>query len=312
MKKIILILLLLFSINVYSQIDTSVWSLTRNSSDGKYSLITNKANFGGVGAGTITIPLTLTIADIDTSKYSLLRNNIDGKYSTAINKTSLYGIDSGMIKVSISYLLNPPTAQSLGIDTNNLLDPIDFAVGKIIVEEDSAFVPKSIAEVLYAKQVSRMTIDTLYTNKIIGVEIGTGQQQSLSLWGSPSDFETYLNTRTTSGQMPLNYAYANMADINLSVETVYLNSCNFQSADLSGANLSYVNLTNAVLSGADLSGAVLTGAVLTGADLTSTDLTSTDLSNATVDFNKSYIWNNCTYSPTTTMWIDGNPIGSPE
>ena len=113
-------------------------------------------------------------------------------------------------------------------------------------------------------------------------------------------------------------------------------NCNFTNANLTTATLDDANLkntnftgatlNNATLDGADLEEADFTNATLTGADLTDTDLSNTTFSNtnlvgatltganlsgATVDFGKTYIWENCTYNAVTTIWTDGNPIGSP-
>lgn len=107
MKKLILIILLLFAGSSFAQVDTSKWELMKNSVDGKYSLIKNKVTYQGVSAGNMVLPLSMNALDIDTSEYSLIRNQSDGKYSIAINKVSLYGIDSGKIRVTISYSLNP-------------------------------------------------------------------------------------------------------------------------------------------------------------------------------------------------------------
>jgi len=101
MKKLLIILLLLFAVSSQAQIDTATWSLQRDGL-GHYSILTNRITVAGVTAGTIRTPLIMSISQIDTSKFQLIRDGY-GNYSVAINKASLYGIDSGKIRVGISY-----------------------------------------------------------------------------------------------------------------------------------------------------------------------------------------------------------------
>ena len=200
MKKLFLILLItplliLTSIKGFSQVDTSIWSLQKNGSDGKYSLLTNKVSFHGIGAGTIMVPLQFSLSDIDTSQYSLMKNQSDGKYSIAINKISLYGIDSGKIKVSVIYNLNG------GINTANdytwtgiqhfdsifvnimYLNKIDSVKSTYWYRPDKSvfgFIDPSIDSVyfpkMYVKDLSGQTIVTstsitsnkIYSDSIIG------------------------------------------------------------------------------------------------------------------------------------------------
>lgn len=101
MKKLLIILLLLFAVSSQAQIDTASWSLQRDGL-GHYSMLTNRVTFAGVGAGHIRIPLILSLSEIDTSTFQLIRDGY-GNYSVAINKASLYGIDSGKIRIGITY-----------------------------------------------------------------------------------------------------------------------------------------------------------------------------------------------------------------
>lgn len=148
MKKLLLIILLLFGVNATAQIDTASWSITRNKVDGKYSLLTNRVTLGGVTAGNIIIPLQYTLNEIDTSNYSLKRNQTNGKYSLAINKTAIYGIDSGLIQVALIYDLG---GVNLG-NANTWTGEQTF--GNVVIDS---------ATITYLNVTSS---DTLYTNVI--------------------------------------------------------------------------------------------------------------------------------------------------
>ncbi len=103
MKKLILIILLLFAVSSQAQIDTANWSLKFNNIDGKYSLLTNRTEIAGVSAGGIVIPIIFSANQIDTSLFQLLPNQTNGKYSIATNRGVLYGVDTNEIKVAVMY-----------------------------------------------------------------------------------------------------------------------------------------------------------------------------------------------------------------
>jgi uncharacterized protein YjbI with pentapeptide repeats len=123
------------------------------------------------------------------------------------------------------------------------------------------------------------------------------------------------NANMTSG------IFENCNFTNATLITATLDDANLKNTNFTGANLNNASLDGADLEDADFTNATLTNANLTDTDLSNTtfsntsfagaNLTGADLSGATVDFDKTYIWTNCTYNAVTTIWTDGNPIGSP-
>jgi hypothetical protein len=117
MKKYFLKIILVM---VFFSSAEAQWNLKSNNDDGKYSLITNSANFFGVSSGSISTETVLMLSSSDTASWRLVTNTDNGLYSLAENKVSFMGIDSGKVRTKAIYVLNPSTLLSLGLDTTRI------------------------------------------------------------------------------------------------------------------------------------------------------------------------------------------------
>ncbi|MBX7046646.1 MAG: hypothetical protein K1X86_12505 [Ignavibacteria bacterium] len=104
------------------------WSLTSNTEDGKYTLVTNSSVFSGLSAGQVQGESVFALTSADTANWKFVSNTDNGLYSLVENKTSFMGIDPGKVRVKAVYLLN----SSSSIDTTRLafIDKSNSFVGR--------------------------------------------------------------------------------------------------------------------------------------------------------------------------------------
>jgi archaellum component FlaF (FlaF/FlaG flagellin family) len=127
MKKLIFILFLFLTADLFSQsIDTANWSLSRNQTDGLWTMLINRTDFYGYTAGTVIVNLTYNASQVDTSKFQLIRSQTDGTYRQAINKIEWYGKDSGTVKINLTYDVNEIDTIGLAARSyvNSLIDTL--------------------------------------------------------------------------------------------------------------------------------------------------------------------------------------------
>src|SRR5574343_871069 len=157
-QKLLLILLLLFGLKAYAQVDTSLFSFVYN--NGYYTSVTNKSLYYKIASNYLSARLFSNIA-LDTSIWAFKMNQ--GKYVWVTNKIPFMGIDSGLIEIPLYLTVNPDTVNirntfdtsyiHLRIDSlaNNALDINDYGSGYIPRSDGSEFKPADIDSLIGAK-----------------------------------------------------------------------------------------------------------------------------------------------------------------
>ncbi len=108
MKKIITLILFLITVSGFSQtIDTTNWSFKSSDADGKYRQLINRNIYQGKAAGTIILPIAVTVTTApDTSLWSFVGSSADGTFRTMKNRSTYYGKSAGTVFVNMFYVAN--------------------------------------------------------------------------------------------------------------------------------------------------------------------------------------------------------------
>ncbi|NOS85223.1 MAG: hypothetical protein HOP31_08800 [Ignavibacteria bacterium] len=108
MKKIIILILSIISLEAFGQtLDTVNFSLVKSKS-GFYEELVNRTVYNGVAAGSLRIPLTYDYTSIDTSLWQITVGE-NGFYSYAVNRNVFYGKDTATVRLLISYDVSADT-----------------------------------------------------------------------------------------------------------------------------------------------------------------------------------------------------------
>lgn len=137
MKKILITVLLLFSINSFAQ--TSGFEFKFNGNTAKYDKETNTGTFSGKTAGSFEINSYMAISSVDTSLWQYVQNNDNAKYSFVTNRGTYGGLTAGKIKIPVIDLIG---ASGSTTDTslipflnqnNTFTGAINTFTGKVVV-----------------------------------------------------------------------------------------------------------------------------------------------------------------------------------
>lgn len=131
MKKILIVILLLFAGNIYSQ--TSGFEFKFNGNTAKYDKETNTGTFSGKTAGSFEINSYMTISSVDTSLWQYVQNNDNAKYSFVTNRGTYGGLTAGKIKIPVIDLIGSSSGSTIDTSTIPFLNQNNTFTGNINV-----------------------------------------------------------------------------------------------------------------------------------------------------------------------------------